>query len=343
MTTRRKSSATYADIQRLTGLSLATISKYYNGGNILDENREAIRAASESLGFRLNRNASSLRRGASRTIGVLLPSLLSGFHLSIVAGAEVYLRSQGFSVLMASDEGGPLGRSNDALDLLLGRQVDGIITMPSSSDVPALNKVIESGIPVVAVDLWQPGLNADFVCLDNFGAGRMAGQHLVDHGHDSLAAIGGDPAISTVNERAAGFASALPTAEALPAERVLTGPLTSQWGHEAMNLLLSMSPRPTGVFTANYDLTLGAVIAVNESGLRLGRDISLVGFDAVELARATRPPLTVVSQPVAELAAAAARTIHMRLRGERQDAAPPTMERLPGSLVIGASVASLRD
>ena len=74
-------------------------------------------------------------------------------------------------MLLASDEGGPLGRSRDALELLLGRQVDGIITMPSHSDVPALKGVIESGIPVVAIDLWQPGLNADFVCLDNSGAG----------------------------------------------------------------------------------------------------------------------------------------------------------------------------
>jgi DNA-binding LacI/PurR family transcriptional regulator len=338
--TRRKAPATYTDIQRITGLSLATISKYYNGGNVLEANREAIKAASDSLGYRLNRNASGLRRGATQTVGVLLPSLLSHFHLSIIAGAEQYLRSHGYSVLLASDEGGPLGRSRDALELLLGRQVDGIITMPSHSDVPALTDVIESGIPVVAIDLWQPGLNADFICLDNTGAGWMAGQHLVDHGHESVGVIVGDFAISTTKERYEGFAAALPGG--IAPELVLAGPLTSEWGHEAMNKILSQRPRPTAVFAANYDLTLGAVIAINESGLRLGQDISLIGFDGDELARVTRPTLTILIQPVADLAREAARTMHERLEGDRSALSEPTMKRLSASLVAGGSVATLR-
>jgi len=337
---RRQSPATYADIQRITGLSLATISKYYNGGNVLERNRDAIKAASDSLGFRLNRNASGLRRGATQTVGVLLPSLLSAFHLSIVAVAEQYLRAHGYSVLLASDEGGPLGRSSDALELLLARQVDGIITMPSPSDVPALAAVIESGIPVVAVDLWQPGLNADFVCLDNMGAGWLAGQHLVDHGHESVGVIAGDFAVSTMKERYEGFAAALPAA--LAPERVLSGPITSEWGREAMNKLLSQRPRPTAVFAVNYDLTLGAIIAINESGLRLGQDISLVGFDGLEVSRVTQPTLTVVVQPVAEIAREAARTMHERLEGDRSAPSEPTMTRLDGSLVVGGSVSTLR-
>ena len=337
---RRKAPATYTDIQRVTGLSLATISKYYNGGNVLEANREAIKAASESLGFRLNRNASGLRRGATRTVGVLLPSLLSHFHLSIVAGAEQYLRANGYSVLLASDEGGPLGRSREALELLLGRQVDGIITMPSHSDVPALAGVIESGIPVVAIDLWQPGLNADFVCLDTTGAGWLAGQHLVDHGHDAVGVIAGDFAISTMKERYEGFAAALPGGVA--PELVLAGPLTSEWGHEAMIKILSHRPRPTAVFAANYDLTLGAVIAINESGLRLGQDISLIGFDGDELARVTRPTLTVVLQPLADLAREGARIMNERLAGDRSAPSEPSMTRLSASLVVGGSVATLR-
>lgn len=337
---RRKAQATYTDIQRVTGLSLATISKYYNGGNVLEANREAIKTASESLGFRLNRNASGLRRGATRTVGVLLPSLLSHFHLSIVAGAEQYLRAHGYSVLLASDEGGPLGRSRDALELLLGRQVDGIITMPSHSDVPALAGAIESGIPVVAIDLWQPGLNADFVCLDNSEAGWLAGQHLVDHGHEEVAVIVGDFAVSTMKERYEGFAAAL--SGGVAPERVLAGEMTSEWGHEAMNKILSQRPRPTAVFAANYDLTLGAVIAINESGLRLGQDISLIGFDGDELARVTRPTLTIVLQPLADLAREAARIMHERLEGDRSAPSEPTMTRLSGSLIVGGSVATLR-
>jgi len=218
--------------------------------------------------------------------------------------------------------------------------VDGIITMPSPSDVPALASVIESGIPVVGVDLWQPGLNADFVCLDNSGAGRLAGQHLVDHGHESIGVIVGDLSISTMRERYEGFAGALPATP--PSEWILTGSMTSEWGREAMNRMLSQRPRPSAVFAANYDLTLGAVIAINESGLRLGQDISLIGFDSLELARVTRPTLTIVTQPVEELAREAGRIMHQRLEGDRSAHTEPTMTRLAGSLVVGGSVSALR-
>src|SRR5699024_2653197 len=95
---------------------------------------------------------------------------------------------------------------------------------------------------------------------------------------------------------------------------VTEGPLTVEEGQAAMNGLLALHPRPTAVFALNYELTIGALIAINQSGLRLGRDISLVGFDGPELARATNPRLTIVTQPTREIAAQAAAFTPRRLR-----------------------------
>jgi LacI family transcriptional regulator len=161
-----------------------------------------------------------------------------------------------------------------------------------------------------------------------------------------VAIIVGDPAISTMEERRRGFLDSMEIAagpDVAPEVQVLSGEITYQWGHEAMTRILSMHPRPTAVFAANYDLSLGAVIAINESGLLLGRDISLVGFDSVEIARVTRPPLTIVTQPVDEIARGAARIMHSRMTGDKTILSEPTMTRLAGSLLIGASVASLRE
>jgi DNA-binding LacI/PurR family transcriptional regulator len=174
----------------------------------------------------------------------------------------------------------------------------------------------------------------------------MAGQHLVDHGHKSVGIIVGHPGVSTMDERYSGFMDSMESAtgaDAAPDVHVLRGEITYEWGREAMAKILSMRPRPTAVFAANYDLALGAVIAINESGLRLGRDISLVGFDGVEISRVTRPPLTIVTQPVSEIAREASRIMHSRMTGEKVILSEPTMTRLAGSLQIGASVASLRE
>lgn len=322
---------TYKDIQRLTGLSLATISKYYNGRTVLAENRRAIEEAAQRLGFRPNDIARNLRSGRSRTVGVLLPALTNAFHLTIIAGVETALRAAGLSLLVTtSPEPG-----DDAVGLLRSRMIEGLITVPPPHDAAALTEVARD-IPVVTVDWDVPGLTADRVVLDNHGAGTAAARLLHDHGHRRLGAICGDPVVSTLRDRAAGFRDEAPGA-LLPA-----GPYTVAGGTDAMRRLLATRPRPTAVFCASHDLTLGALIALNDSGLRLGRDLSLVGFDSRELALATLPRLTLFEQPTHEIATRAAERLLARLADPGADPAPMTVTVDP-VFVAGASVTRLDD
>ncbi|AMM21601.1 hypothetical protein AX769_17465 [Frondihabitans sp. PAMC 28766] len=333
--------ATYKDIQQATGLSLSTISKYYNGRTVLDENRAAIEEAAERLGFRINGFARNLRARRSRTVGVLLPELDNDFHLSIIAGVEQALGGEGVSVLVSSSHAGGRPR-NDAVDLMMSKMVDGIIAVPSANVVDALRGVADRGVPVVMVDWVVDRLTADAVVLDNVGAGAMAARHLADHGHRRIAMVGGLEDISTMRERAAGFESALADRGLSPADvLVSSGPLTVDSGHAAMQAFLALRDRPTAVFCANYELTLGALIALNESGLRIPNDMSFIGFDSTELAQVARPPLTVVIQPLEAIAREAAALMSARLSGEQNDSWEPSVVTLPGRLVIGGSVASL--
>src|SRR5690606_10488513 len=303
----------YKDIQRETGLSLATISKYFNGKNVLAENREAIEAAARSLDFRPNGIARSLRRRRSSTVGVLLPALNNDFHLTIVASVEETLRATGFSVIVATSTESD-GR---AVELMLRRMVEGIIAVPTHDDIAPL-KAVRDRLPIVVVDWEAPELNTDGVFLDNVTAGRLAARHLLDHGHERTAIIGGERSISTMRERRQGFAeplqeAGLPLADASDSAE----PLVVAAGREAMARMLAAPTRPTAVFCANYELTVGAVIAINEFGLRIGREISFVGFDGVELGKVTVPPMTLIAQPTGDIGRNAAELLLRRLEGGR--------------------------
>lgn len=325
----------YKDIQRETGLSLSTISKYFNGGNLREENRAAIEASVEALNFRPNAFAAGLRNQRSRIVGVLLPALDNGFHLNIIAGVEAALRAKGMSVIVASSP-----RAEDAaVDLLLSRMVDGIIAVPSPHDVAALQEATKR-IPVVMID-WEAELDADGVFLDNYRAGVIAARHLLNHGHRRLGVIGGDRSISTMRLRADGFLAEQEADGDHTGTVVTEGPLVVEAGHSATARLLGTRDRPTALFCANYELTLGALIAVNESGLRLGTDISVVGFDLVEVAQTTIPRLTIIEQPTRAIATEAARLIERRLSEDYQPGSERVTKLLPPRMLPGGSVSRL--
>jgi len=330
--------ATYKDIQRRTGLSLATISKYFNGKNILEANRAAIEQAVLELNYRLNAVASNLRSGTSRTVGVLLPSLENGFHMSIVARAERLLRPSGISVIVSSTE--DEGPDSRAVDSLIGRMVDVIVAVPALEVIGALDAAIAAKVPVICVD-WDPGQSEfDLVTIDNEAAGRLATRHLLDHGHRRIGLIGGPGTIPSARGRVQGFSNALEQAGVRPEHALLTSvPLTVEHGRAAMHALLSLDDRPSAVFAVNAELTIGAVIAINESGLRLAHDISMVGFDNSDIAQLTQPRLTIVAQPIDELAAAVAQLVLVRLENPN---AAPQHHRFSAKLAIGSSVSDVK-
>jgi DNA-binding LacI/PurR family transcriptional regulator len=271
---------------------------------------------------------------------VLLPALDNEFHLNIIAGVEEALRSKGMSVIVASSP----RADDDAVGLLLSRMVDGIIAVPSAHDVEPLQEATRR-VPVVMID-WEAELDADGVFLDNRRAGAIAARHLLDHGHRRLGLIGGDRSVSTMRLRADGFVAETETAsatdETLAATVTVTeGPLAVETGHSAAVQLLTADRRPTALFCSNSELTLGALIAVNESGLRLGDDISVIGFDLVDVAQTTIPRLTIIEQPTRAIATQAAQLIERRLNQDRAQDTDRVTELLPPRLLPGGSVSRL--
>ena len=322
--------ATYKDIRRITGLSLATISKYYNGGNVLGPNRELIEKAAADLDYQVNNVARGLRSRRSMTVGVILDELDSAFNTTIVSRMEERLREAGYGTIICDSRKDAESQA-DVLRFLVGKMVDGIIVVPVDDDTSFLAPARDRDVAVVAIDRLMPG--TDSVIIDNRAAIASAVQLLTTAGHTTIGLLAGPDTTYTMRERRAGFRDAVQDRTGLLPRAELTTPeqVSIEGGYAGLRRLLRLSAPPTAVVCANYGFTLGATIALNE----LGPDSrpALVGFDNLDLARLIRPRPTLVTQPIDTLAIEAAELLLQRLsRGGPEE---PVTVVLETTLMVG--------
>ncbi len=327
--------ATIKDVARETGLSLATISKYLNGGHVLEPNRAAIEAAVRRLGYSVNRVARGLKTRRSMTVGVLIPDLENVFATSIVSSLEDRLQRSGYSTLVCDYRQDPV-REREKLEFLAERQVDGLVIMPLAGCADGIRRLQERGVPVVLLDRTVAGCACDTVLTDNRKAAREAVDHLLRLGHRRIGLIGGPAGIQTADERLAGYldAHAARGIDADPALR-MAGAYDVESGHRHASALLAMEPPPTALFVVNHEMTLGAAMALVERQVRIPGDMSVVGFDHRDLARVMTPPMSIVLQPLQEIGEAASELLLDRMAGRRTGA--PVLLRLPARRIPGGS------
>lgn len=331
--------ATIKDIARETGLSLATISKYINGGNLREKNRVAIERAIKKLDYRVNEYARGLKSKKSRTVGMVLPELSNLFNMKIVSVIERILQEQGYSVIICDSQNN-LEQEARSVEFLLSKQVDGIINIPMGNSSSHLAPAVEHQIPILLLDRPLDKLNDVVSCvlIDNQRAARMAVRRLLDAGHRSIGVVVGPAGVYTAEMRLKGYREALEE-YGIPFEErlVARASLTVEGGYRQMRRLLKESKDMTAVFVTNYEMTLGALIALNKEGVQIPQELSIVGFDNImDLSRVFRPSLTIVSQPMEQIGIQAARLMLERLSGDAS-AAPMTVT-LSATLREGASI-----
>ncbi len=325
--------ATYKDIRRLTGLSLATISKYFNGGNVTHNNRVLIEQATRDLDYQVNDVARGLRSRRSMTLGVVLAELNSTFYTAIISSMEEKLRDAGYGTIICDSRGSGEAES-DAIHFLIGKMVDGIVIMPVGDEVAGLAAAAERGVPVVAVDRAIANAAVDTVVIDNRAAIASAVDLLAAAGHTDIGLLAGPDTTFTMRERRIGFRQAMKRHTGHLPRRAYTqsDPVTMQGGYAGLRRLLALDPRPTAVVCANYEFTLGATVAINE--LADGAPVpAMVGFDNLDLARIIRPRPTLVAQPVAQIAVRAAELILERIASTTH--LEPRTVVLQSELVVG--------
>lgn len=330
--------ATMKDIARRTGLGLATISSYFNGGNVREKNRIKIEEAIEELHYEVNEVARGLKTNATRTIGVVIPELNNTFCAEIITGMEDVLRSHGYATIVC-DCRTDKKLEREAVEFLTRRRVDGIINMPVDEEGNHLKRFQKTGKPIVLIDRKIQGINCDSVLVDNKKAAEDAVRYFIERGHRNIGIIGGPEEVFTAQERMAGYYKALESAGIPVSESLIWhGDYTIQGGVRGLEELVQNNPEMTAVFVTNYEMTMGAMIGVNELGIRIPEQLSMIGFDNLQFARACNPKLTIVAQPTDGIAREVAKVMLNHLENAGETSGGLFSEKLETEIIAGKSV-----
>lgn len=329
--------ATIKDIAKKTGLGLATISSYLNGGNVREKNRILIEQAIEELHFEVNEIARGLKTNRTKSIGIIIPELNNAFFAEVIIEMEDILRNHGYATMLCdcrSDE----NREAEAIEFFKKRRVDGVIAMPTTNQGKCFQDLQEAGIPVVMIDRKLKNVDCDCVLVDNRGGTKYAVQRLIEAGHRRIGIIAGTNNVYTTEERLAGYYEALEKAGIEKDDKlVANGQFTIKGGAKALKELVEQNADMTAVFVSNYDMMVGAMIEINELGLHIPEQLSMIGFDNVEFAKACVPRLSIVTQPTKEIAKEAAILMLRKLESGEEKIVNTTVN-LPTDYMEGKSI-----
>lgn len=308
--------ATIKDVARMAGVSLSTVSKYINGGNVRGENADAIRNAIRALDFRVNPFARSLKTQRSRSIGILLPDISAPFFGAVVTALDRTLREQGYHSLISCYSSNH-AMERDNLHFLISAGIDGLVYVPEDLSAEEYYELTANyNVPMVQMDRMIQGVDSDTVLVDNADAVYSATAGLIQKGHRRIAMISGPKYVFTAKERQVGYLRALSDHNILFDDTLfISDENTFATGYNGCRALLGLENRPTAVITTNYDITIGLITAARERGLHIPDDIDVFGFDRVDVCTMMKPPLPVIHQPEQLLGQTAAKYLIQRLEG----------------------------
>ncbi len=317
-----KTQPTLEDVARMSGVSTATVSRVLNEpGRVRRETRNKVEAAVHMLGYTPHFGARALASNRTYTVGAVIPTMENAIFARGLQALQEELADAGVTLLVATSNYDS-EREERQIRILLGRGVDGLVLIGEARGASAYELIQRRGVPFVLVWTWRADSPWPCVGFDNRAAARTLADRVLDLGHRRVAMIAG---ITRDNDRAAARIDGV--REALAARGL---PLDPQWlveaeyqidaGAGAARRLLSQSDRPTAIICGNDVLAAGAMLAARRMGLEVPADLSVTGFDNIDLARLLDPPLTTVHVPHRRMGHAAAKMLlALRDPGARQE------------------------
>ncbi|MDR9396609.1 LacI family DNA-binding transcriptional regulator [Pontimonas sp.] len=301
---------TILDVASRAGVSKSLVSLALSGSpKVSEKSRLRIERAAQDLGYRLNAAARSLAIQKSRTLGVLVLDLHNPVFAEILDGVQTEVRQHGFSTMLVSGGEDPT-LEHRQINTLQEFQIEGLILISHRLSADVL-KAVAREIPTVTVTRDDiPISRMDMVCNDDISGARLAVDHLASLGHERIVCLsGGDNPVS--HARARGYSEAMEDHALANYSTIVSGGLTDSAGYRAAQEALQGDP--TALFVVNDIAAMGAIAAVEEAGLRVPEDISVIGYDGIRLAGLRSINLTTVAQPLAELGRLAATRMLERL------------------------------
>jgi len=327
--------ATIKDVAKEAGVATGTVSRYLNGIELKKENRVKVEAAIEKLNFKINTIARCLKINRTNTIGIVIPDFTDIYSTTIVRSMEQKLYEYGYNIFVC-DSWGSLEMERDKVEILVQKLVDGLIIYPCSDDISHLSRARENGLPVVTIDMAVKDFECDQVLSDNINATYKAVEWLIANNHKRIGIINGQVHRFTSGERLRGYQRAHED-YSLKIDRLLVknSGYGETSGYESLIELMKLKDPPTAVLACNYYTTVGSVKAINQLGIKVPEELSLIGFDDLGLSEVVKPALTVITQPMEEIGRTAAELILSRINGDYHDF--PTVVRLKTGFILRES------
>jgi LacI family transcriptional regulator len=331
--------ATIEDVAKLAGVSPTTAKRAIRQPELLAANTLAqVQKAVATLQYEPDLVAGALRRGHNKTIGLMVGDILEPIFAQFtrIIGQEV--RKQGYSLLLADDEYNAEIELN-SLKMFYGHRIGGLIIRPAyASNYDYLKSLEGRGVAIVEIDYTQDKSPFSYIMLDNEAAAFEAVKYLYDLGHRRIAYVGRAALEEYPEERFTGFMKALQKYKLNPPKSYLA-PLpnyTEELAYQRTLELLKLPEPPTAIFAFNGTCTLSAYRAIKEKGLKIPKDISLLGFDNTPWTNLVTPGIDLLEQPVQEMALAAVNAVIAKIEGQTE----LVRKRFPATLIQRGSCAA---
>ncbi|MFF1634622.1 LacI family DNA-binding transcriptional regulator [Leifsonia sp. NPDC058248] len=321
-----------ADVARHAGVSGQTVSRVANGhSSVIDSTRDRVLHSMRALGYRPNQAARALRSGRFRNIGVLMFTLSSFGNMRTLEAIAVFAAQAGYSITLVPVEHPTQKDVSVALERLLDQAVDGIVIVIEAHIIDQADVDLPPGLPVVVID---SAAREDYPVVDTDQAqgARLATQHLLELGHETVWHVAGPESSYSASRRELSWRTTVEAASR-PAPPVFRGDWSTASGYE-IGLQIARMPEITAVFAANDQMALGVLRALHESGRAVPADVSVVGFDDMPEADSFWPPLTTIRQ---SFDVVGRRGIEILLAEIEDEQTGPGMTLVPTELVVRGS------
>lgn len=328
---------TIHDVAKQCGVSATTVSLVLRGkGRISETTREKIFAAIESLGYVYNQAAANLSTKKSNSVGLILHDITNPIYNQLTAGISHKFDESGYLLFLANCEANA-SKQKRFIESLMSQNTAGLIICAAKGlDTDYLHALKRRNIPVVFAVRSLELNDYDFVGIDNFKGAQIATEYLLDKGHSHIGFIGNLQNSRTASHRVSGYIGKLMERGIQPNYDYISGGQTNcrREGYSQTLLLLKDNPEISALVCYTDTMAYGAMRAIEEKGLRVGKDIAIVGFDDLPESAETNPPLTTVSACAQELGQVAAKTLMHRIEGSDE---PSKQIILPPKLIVRES------
>lgn len=292
-------SATLKSISEAISISVSTVSRVLNGKakeyRISEKTVQLVKSEAGKQNFRPNQIASSLRTKKTNTIGLIIPDISNNYFAAISRAVELEAREHGYAIIL-SDSLGSVEKEKEILELMKSRNVDGMLVVPAGSESKHL-KAENKETPIILLDRYLQGSGLPYVSSDNKAGSFEAVTELIRCGHQKIACLQGLKDSSTCTERLSGYLEALESGKIKVDKKLISGDdFTYEDGYKSTLKILTSSPGVTAIFAMGNLNALGAMEAIKEKKLKIGKDISLICFDDQPYFSHLSTPLSAVAQ-----------------------------------------------